>query len=58
MRAAIESAAVKDELKSATGRAWEVGVRGLPAVRVGQRLFYGDDQLEAVKAALGAAQLP
>jgi 2-hydroxychromene-2-carboxylate isomerase len=27
--------------------AWELGVRGVPTVRVGTRLFYGDDQLEA-----------
>ena len=57
MRAAIESPAVKDQLKSATGHAWDIGVRGVPTVRVGPRLFYGDDQLEAVKAVLAATEL-
>jgi 2-hydroxychromene-2-carboxylate isomerase len=56
LRAAIESPAVKDRLKSATGHAWEAGVRGVPTVRVGPRLFYGDDQLVAVKAVLGATE--
>jgi 2-hydroxychromene-2-carboxylate isomerase len=50
LRAAIESPAVKDELRAATARAWEVGVRGVPTVRVGARLFYGDDQLDAAAA--------
>jgi 2-hydroxychromene-2-carboxylate isomerase len=52
LRAAVDSPAVKDELKSATARAWEHGVRGVPTVRVGQRLFYGDDQLEVAAAHL------
>ena len=34
----------------------EVGVRGVPTVRVGPRLFYGDDQLEAVRVVLSAAE--
>jgi hypothetical protein len=33
-------------------------VRGVPTVRVGSRLFYGDDRLEAVKALLSATELP
>jgi 2-hydroxychromene-2-carboxylate isomerase len=58
LRAAIESPAVKDQLRSATAGAWEAGVRGVPTVRVGSRLFYGDDQLEAVRALLSATELP
>ena len=46
LRAAVDSPAVKDQLKTTTEYAWELGVRGVPTVRVGQRLFYGDDQLE------------
>jgi 2-hydroxychromene-2-carboxylate isomerase len=49
LRAAIETPAVKDGLRRATEQAWEAGVRGVPTFRVGSRLFYGDDQLEAVK---------
>lgn len=47
LRAAVDSPAVKDQLKAATARAWELGVRGVPTVRIAQHLFYGDDQLEA-----------
>ena len=47
LRAALESPAIKDRLKAATAQAWERGVRGVPTVRIGERLFYGDDQLEA-----------
>jgi 2-hydroxychromene-2-carboxylate isomerase len=54
LRAAIASPAVKDQLRAATAHAWELGVRGVPTVRVGARLFYGDDQLEAAAAELGA----
>jgi 2-hydroxychromene-2-carboxylate isomerase len=50
LRAAVDSPAVKDELKSATARAWELGVHGVPTARVGRRLFYGDDQLEVAAA--------
>jgi 2-hydroxychromene-2-carboxylate isomerase len=50
LRAAVDSPAVKDELKSATARAWELVVRGVPTARVGRRLFYGDDQLEVAAA--------
>jgi 2-hydroxychromene-2-carboxylate isomerase len=46
LRAAIESPAVKDRLKLATADAWNLGVRGVPTVRVGRRLFHGDDRLE------------
>jgi 2-hydroxychromene-2-carboxylate isomerase len=52
LRAAVDSPGVKDQLKTATARAWELGVRGVPTVRVGQRLFYGDDQLEVAASAL------
>ena len=58
LRAAIESPTVKDQLKSATERAWEAGVRGVPTVGVGSRLFYGDDQLEAVKQLLSVMDPP
>jgi 2-hydroxychromene-2-carboxylate isomerase len=43
---AIASAPVKAALRSATDTAWDAGVQGVPTVRVGDQLFYGDDQLE------------
>jgi 2-hydroxychromene-2-carboxylate isomerase len=54
LRAAVDSPAVKEQLKTATAHAWELGVRGVPTTRVGQRLFYGDDQLELVASTLRA----
>ena len=49
---AIESQNVKDALRQATAEAIELGVAGVPTVRVGDQLFWGDDQLEAAAAAL------
>ena len=49
---ALETASVKDRLKAATAEAIELGVGGIPTVAVGERLFWGDDNLEeAVQAA-------
>ncbi len=52
MLAAIETAPVKDALREATDAAWSAGVRGVPSVRIGDAVFYGDDQLELAAAAL------
>jgi 2-hydroxychromene-2-carboxylate isomerase len=46
LHAAVSSPAIKDELRTATAHAWELGVRSVPTTRVGPQLFYGDDQLE------------
>jgi 2-hydroxychromene-2-carboxylate isomerase len=48
----IESRSVKERLKAATVEAVERGVRGVPTVAVGDRLFWGDDRLDEVAAAL------
>ncbi len=49
---AAASEGVKRRLIEATERAGELGVRGVPTVRVGEQLFWGDDRLsEAVAAA-------
>jgi len=48
---AVETEAVKGELREATERAAELGVRGVPAVRVGEEIFWGDDRLEEAVAA-------
>jgi 2-hydroxychromene-2-carboxylate isomerase len=46
---------IKDALREATQRAWDCGVRGVPSLRVDQRVFYGDDQLELAASAIEAA---
>jgi 2-hydroxychromene-2-carboxylate isomerase len=53
---AIQQPEVKDALRRATEQAWELGVQGVPTIRVGEALFYGDDQLEA--AATQARSIP
>jgi 2-hydroxychromene-2-carboxylate isomerase len=52
---AISSPDIKNALRDATEAAWELGVRGVPSVRVGEAIFFGDDQLELAAAALGGA---
>jgi 2-hydroxychromene-2-carboxylate isomerase len=50
--AAVERRAVKEALRSATDRAAEAGVRGVPSLIVGGEVLWGDDRLdEAVEAA-------
>jgi 2-hydroxychromene-2-carboxylate isomerase len=48
-----ETAAVKDALRSATNVAGDLGVRGVPSLRVGDRVFWGDDRLEQGVEAAG-----
>ena len=48
----IESRAVKDGLRAATDEAIAYGVEGVPTVRVGDQLFWGDDRLEEAAAAV------
>jgi 2-hydroxychromene-2-carboxylate isomerase len=52
MDRAVGLAEVKDALRQATEAAWVAGVRGVPTLRVGEVLFYGDDQLELAAAAV------
>lgn len=51
---AIELREVKASLRRATDEAWEVGVRGVPTIRVDGQLFYGDDRLEDAAAGVRA----
>ena len=52
LEAAIKTSIVKDALRLATDAAYDAGVVGVPTVRVGEQLFWGDDRLEeAVEAA-------
>jgi 2-hydroxychromene-2-carboxylate isomerase len=49
---AVETQLVKGALREATERAGDLGVEGVPAVVVGEEVFWGDDRLEeAVEAA-------
>ena len=48
---AVEREEIKDRLKEATQQAIELGVTGVPTVRVGDQLFWGDDRLEEAAAA-------
>jgi 2-hydroxychromene-2-carboxylate isomerase len=49
---AVQTEIVKSGLREATDAAGDIGVEGVPAVVVGERVFWGDDRLEeAVEAA-------
>jgi 2-hydroxychromene-2-carboxylate isomerase len=56
--AAVSKAAqlkgTRARLDAATAAAWAAGVRDVPAVRVGDRVFHGDRELEAAAGALAA----
>jgi 2-hydroxychromene-2-carboxylate isomerase len=54
----LRSPELKQALREASERAWDAGVRGIPTVRIGEALFYGDDQLELAGAALGQGRAP
>jgi 2-hydroxychromene-2-carboxylate isomerase len=45
---------VKDRLREATDRAGDLGVMGVPAVAVGDEVFWGDDRLEEAAARAAA----
>jgi 2-hydroxychromene-2-carboxylate isomerase len=53
--AGVERASVKGALREATDEAGDVGVKGVPAVVVGDEVFWGDDRL--AEAADRAAEL-
>jgi 2-hydroxychromene-2-carboxylate isomerase len=50
MLAAIATQELKDALRQATQAAWDAGVRGVPTLRIGDALYFGDDQLERAAA--------
>jgi 2-hydroxychromene-2-carboxylate isomerase len=50
---AVETEGVKGSLREATDRAGDLGVEGVPAVVVGDEVFWGDDRLEEAVAAAG-----
>lgn len=52
---AVETDMVKSALREATDRAGDLGVEGVPAVSVGDEVFWGDDRLEDAVAAAARA---
>jgi 2-hydroxychromene-2-carboxylate isomerase len=50
--AIADSKAKADHLGARTDAALALGVRGVPSLAAGDRLWYGDDQLEADAATL------
>jgi 2-hydroxychromene-2-carboxylate isomerase len=46
LQARIGDQEIKDRLRAATDAAHARGVFGVPTLAVGERLFWGDDQLE------------
>jgi 2-hydroxychromene-2-carboxylate isomerase len=53
--AALERDAIKERLREATDDAIARGVPGVPTVRVGDELFWGDERLEDAAAAVRRA---
>jgi 2-hydroxychromene-2-carboxylate isomerase len=53
LEAAVKTSIVKDGLRAATDEAAAAGVFGVPSVRVGDEVFWGDDRLEEAVAAAG-----
>jgi 2-hydroxychromene-2-carboxylate isomerase len=51
LQTAIAREAIKSRLREATDRAGDLGVVGVPAVVVGDEVFWGDDRLEAAARA-------
>jgi 2-hydroxychromene-2-carboxylate isomerase len=54
VRARIEEPDVKERLREYTDQAHAAGVEGVPTLRIGDRLFWGDDQLEIAAEAMAA----
>jgi 2-hydroxychromene-2-carboxylate isomerase len=55
LESAIKTKGVKDGLREATDEAAAAGVFGVPSVRVGDEVFWGDDRLEEAVAATAAS---
>jgi 2-hydroxychromene-2-carboxylate isomerase len=55
VRERIADQEIKDRLREYTDEAFAAGVTGVPTLRIGERLFWGDDQLEIAAAAAAAA---
>jgi 2-hydroxychromene-2-carboxylate isomerase len=51
IREAVADPEIKQALREATDAAWERGVRGVPTLEAGRRLYFGDDRLEEAASA-------
>jgi 2-hydroxychromene-2-carboxylate isomerase len=56
LRAAAERESIKARLREATTAAGDVGVTGVPAVVIGDEVFWGDDRLEEAAEAARVAR--
>jgi 2-hydroxychromene-2-carboxylate isomerase len=54
VRARVADPEIKGRLREYTDAAYAAGVHGVPTLRIGDRLFWGDDQLEIAAAATRA----
>jgi 2-hydroxychromene-2-carboxylate isomerase len=52
MLEAIHAPELKEQLRATTERAWQAGVQGVPTLRIGERLFFGDDCLDEAQATM------
>jgi len=52
LRAAIAEPELKSALRTATQAAWDAGVRGVPSLRAGTAVYFGDDRLGEAAAAV------
>jgi 2-hydroxychromene-2-carboxylate isomerase len=52
VRARVGEPEIKERLREHTDAAYAAGVHGVPTLRIGDRLFWGDDQLEIAAAAI------
>jgi 2-hydroxychromene-2-carboxylate isomerase len=48
---AVQTESVKSALREATGEAGDLGIKGVPALLVGEQVFWGDDRVEEAIAA-------
>lgn len=55
LQTAVARDAIKARLRDATDRAGDLGVMGVPAVVVGEQVFWGDDRLEDAAAAAASS---
>jgi 2-hydroxychromene-2-carboxylate isomerase len=55
LQTAVARDAIKARLRDATDRAGDLGVFGVPAITVGEEVFWGDDRLEDAAAAAAPA---
>jgi 2-hydroxychromene-2-carboxylate isomerase len=58
VRAGVNRVEVKRRVRDITANAVRIGVTGVPSIVAGQRIFWGDDELENAAQAIGPAAGP